>query len=344
MEKKSFETTKDGREVFTYRIENGNGMCAVLCDYGATIVDLFVKDRDGNLRDVSAGYDNVTDYEEGTCFFGATVGRNANRISDAKITIDGVEYELGANDNENNLHSGVNGTSAKVWEVKAYTDSAITFSYLSKDLEQGFPGDALMEVTYMLSEENSLSISYRSTTTKKTVMNMTNHCYFNLNGQGSGDVRSQVLQLNASHYTPVKSAKAIPTGEIAPVAGTPFDFTEAKPIGQDIDADDVQLGYGNGYDHNFVLNGKDFQLAAVVYAPESGITMRVLTDCPGIQLYTGNFIDGVKGKGGVTYVKHGAFCLETQYFPNAINEENFEMPLLDAGEVYISNTIYEFEA
>ncbi len=344
MEKKAFGITKEGKEVFTYSITNGKGICATICDYGATIVGLFVPGADGKVYDVSLGYDNVTDYEEGGCFFGATVGRNANRIADAKVTIDGVEYELGANDNENNLHSGANGASGKVWEVKEYKENAITLSYLSKDLEQGFPGDADMEVTYTITDENALDISYRCTSTKKTVMNMTNHCYFNLNGQDSGNVHSQLLQLYASAYTPVKSAKAIPTGEIAPVAGTPFDFTTAKPIGQDIAKEDVQLGYGNGYDHNFVLDrkGDGLEPAAVVKAPESGICMEVWTDCPGIQLYTGNFIEGVKGKGGVVYPKNGAFCLETQYFPNAANEPNFAMPLLDVGEVYTSASVYKF--
>lgn len=344
MEKKQFGTTKDGKAASTYLIANSKGMSAVLCDYGATVVDLNVVGKDGKTYDVSLGYDNVTDYENGTCFFGATVGRNANRISDAKITIDGVAYDLGANDNENNLHSGVKGTSAVMWEVKEYKDNAITFSYLSKDLEQGFPGDAIMEVTYTVTEDNELDITYHCTTNKKTVMNMTNHCYFNLNGQASGNVHSQELQINASAYTPVIDAKAIPTGEIADVTGTPFDFRTAKPIGQDIHADDIQLGYGNGYDHNYVLDrkGEGLETAAVVYAPESGIRMEVLTDLPGIQLYTGNFIEGVKGKGGVTYPKNGAFCLETQYFPNAINEPNFEMPLLDAGEVYASKTVYRF--
>ncbi len=344
MEKKSFGITKDGREVFTYRIDNGKGLAATICDYGATIIGLFVPGRGGKVYDVSLGYDQVTDYEEGTCYFGATVGRNANRISDSKIVIDGVEYGLDANDNENNLHSGANGTWAKVWEIKEYKEDTITLSYLSHDREQGFPGDALIEVTYTLTQDNALAISYHCTTNKKTVMNMTNHCYFNLNGQGNGNVRDQVMQIHASHYTPVKSAKAIPTGEIADVTGTPFDFRSPKPIGQDIHADNEQLAYGSGYDHNYCLDrtGEGQQEAAVVYAPESGICMQVTTDLPGVQLYTGNYIEGVVGKGGTVYEKNGAFCLETQYFPNAINEANFPMPLLDAGEVYESASIYRF--
>lgn len=344
MEKKDFGIIKDGRQASAYTIANSKGMRAVLCDYGATIVDLYVKGREDKVYDVSVGYDNVTDYENGTCYFGATVGRNANRISDAKITIDGVEYDLGANDNENNLHSGVNGSSAVLWEVKEHKENAITFSYLSKDLEQGFPGNATMEVTYTVTEEDELDISYRCVTDKKTVMNMTNHCYFNLNGYNSGTVYTQQLQINASAYTPVKDAKSIPTGELAPVEGTAFDFRQMKAIGRDIENDEEQLTYGTGYDHNFVLDrhGKGLETAAIAYAPESGIRMEVLTDCPGIQLYSGNFIKGVKGKNGAVYPKRGAFCLETQYFPNAINEPNFDMPLLDAGEVYESRTVYKF--
>lgn len=344
MEKKAFGTTRDGKEAVVYTIANSRGMKAELLNYGAAIVSLYVQGKDGKMYDVSLGYDNVTDYENGTCFFGATVGRNANRISDAKITIDGAEYDLGANDNENNLHSGDMGTSKVVWDVKEVSDNAITFSYLSKDLEQGFPGDALMEVTYTVTEDNALDITYHCTTTKTTVMNMTNHCYFNLNGQDSGTVYTQLLQINASGYTPVKDGKAIPTGEVADVAGTPFDFRESKAIGRDIEYADAQLGFGTGYDHNFAIDKKTdgVETVAVAYAPESGIRMEVLTDLPGIQLYSGNFIQGVKGKNGFVYPKRGAYCLETQYFPNAVNEPNFEMPLLQPGESYDSTTIYKF--
>lgn len=344
MEKRAFGTTKEGKPSYAYTIANGNGMSAVLCDYGAAIVSLFVKDKDGKPVDVALGYDNVTEYENGTCYFGATVGRNANRISDARITIDGQTYDLGANDNENNLHSGVHGTSTVQFAVKEQKEDAITFSYTSGDLEQGFPGTAVMEVTYTVTADNALDIRYRCTTDKTTVMNMTNHCYFNLEGQGSGSVYGQKLMINASGYTPIKDGKAIPTGEIAKVEGTVFDFREAKPIGQDIEKEDTQLGFGNGYDHNYVLDrkGDGLELAAAAEAPGTGIRMEVLTDCPGIQFYSGNYIEGVKGKENVTYVKRGAFCLETQYFPNAVNEPEFEMPLLHPGEVYESETVYKF--
>lgn len=344
MQKREFGTTKKGKTAYLYTIENSKGMKAELCDYGAAIVSLWVRGKDQKPVDVSLGYDSVTEYEDGTCFFGATVGRNANRISDAKITIDGETYDLGANDNENNLHSGVHGTSTVQFEVKEQKDNAITFVYVSKDREQGFPGTATMQVTYTVTEDNALDIKYYCTTDKTTVMNMTNHCYFNLEGQASGRVYDQKLQINASGYTPIKDGKAIPTGEIADVAGTPFDFRQPKAIGKQIEEQDTQLIYGNGYDHNYVIDrkGDGLELAAVVEAPESGIRMEVLTDCPGIQFYSGNYIEGVKGKGGVSYVKRGAFCLETQYFPNAINEPGFEMPLLHPGEAYESETVYKF--
>lgn len=344
MEKKLFGSTKEGKEVYSYQIQNSKGMSAVLADYGATVLSLFVKGKDGNVYDIVLGYDTVAGYEGSTSYFGATVGRNANRISDARITIDGVTYDVGANDNENNLHSGYKGSAFMVWDVKEYKENAITFSYLSRDLEQGFPGNATLEVTYTITEENELDIQYHCVTDKTTVMNMTNHCYFNLNGNGVGNVHTTELCIFASAYTPVKSAKAIPTGEILPVEGTPFDFRTTKPIGRDIEVEDTQLGYGNGYDHNFQLDrkGDGLETAAIAYAPESGIRMEVLTDLPGIQLYTGNFVGGIIGKGGIEYVKNGGFCLETQYFPNAINEPNFKTPLLEPGQSYDSKSVYRF--
>lgn len=344
MEKKSFGRTKEGREAFIYAITNSNGMEALFTDYGATLVSLFVKDRAGNRRDVILGYDDVAEYQKNTHYFGATVGRNANRISDAKITIDGTEYLLDANDHENNLHSGQEGLSDKFWTVKEQSGDRITFQYNSPDGEGGFPGNAVIEVTYGITEDNSFTVSYHAVSDRKTVFNMTNHGYYNLNGHDAGEILAHELQINASCYTPVKSAKAIPTGEIAAVEGTPFDFRTAKPIGQDIRKEHEQLGFGNGYDHNFAIDRKTdgIETAAIAYSPESGIQMEVLTDCIGIQLYTANFIQGQIGKGGAAYRNNGAFCLETQYFPNAINEPNFVSPLTDADSAYESRTVYHF--
>lgn len=344
MNKKSFGTTSKGTEASLYEISNAKGMRVLVTDFGATVVSIFVKDKEGNERDVILGYDDVKSYEKETCYFGATVGRYANRISDAKIVIDGTEYKLEANDNENNLHSGSNGTSERFWTVKDQKDDEITFEIEDADLEQGYPGNAVIDVTYKVTEDNALSITYNATADKTTTFNMTNHSYFNLNGQASGSVYTHILQINAKHYTPVKDSKAIPTGEIAPVEGTPFDFTEAKPIGRDIEANDTQLHYGSGYDHNFAIDKTEsgVERVATAYAPESGIQMDVLTDCVGIQLYTANFIVGQEGKGGAKYNNRDAFCLETQYYPNSINETNFSTPITKAGEKYESHTIYAF--
>lgn len=344
MEKTNFGKTAGGREAFLYTIGNCRGMRAQVTDFGAALVTLYVKDRDGCMRDVVLGYGEAAPYQSQTCYFGATVGRNCNRIAGARLVIDCTEYTLEANDNENNLHSGSNGTSERFWDVKEQSDSRITFAMEDAHLAQGFPGNAGMEVTYEVTEEDELVISYHASADQKTVFNFTNHAYFNLNGHDSGNVCDHTLQLKASYYTPVIDAKSIPTGEIAPVEHTPFDFRAAKPIGQDIEADHVQLVYGSGYDHNFVLDREKegMQTAAVVYGPKSGIRMEVVTDCVAIQLYTGNFIEGQQGKGGVTYPKRGGMCLETQYCPNSVNEPKFAAPFTEAGESYNSKTIYRF--
>ncbi|MCD7708298.1 MAG: galactose mutarotase [Clostridiales bacterium] len=344
MEKQAYGKTEDGREATLYTISNGNGMKAQLLDYGATLVSLIVPDRDGKPQDVVLGYTDVAEYESHTSYFGATVGRNCNRISDAKFTLDGVEYQVDVNDNENNLHSGKTGTSMRYWTVKDYAENRITFSIEDANLTQGFPGDAVMEVTYAITDDNGLSISYYGKSDKKTVFNMTNHAYFNLNGHASGNVLEQTLKVNASHYNPLKSAKAIPTGENADVAGTPFDFREEKTIGRDIKQDNVQLSYPGGYDHNFVLDrkGDGMETAAVAYGPKTGIRMEVITDCIAMQLYTANTIGDQAGKGGAIYPDYGAMCLETQYCPNAINEPNFVSPITGANEEYRSKTIYRF--
>ena len=344
MNKQYFDTTKTGMEVSKYTIENTKGMQVVLTDFGATVVDLLVPDRDGNMVDVSLGYDKVAPYEEETTYFGATVGPYANRISDAKIEIDGVVYELDANDNENTLHSGYKTWAKQVWSVKEHTSNKIVFVYKAKDLEQGFPGNMVCELTYEVTENNELAISYYVVSDKKTTLNLTNHTYFNLNGCLSGDVYSQELMIKASGYTPVKSSKAIPTGEIAPVEGTPFDFRIAKPIGRDINEQHEQLIFGQGYDHNYAIDKETdgVEKVACAYAPESGIVMDVFTDCIGIQLYTGNFMGGQIGKHGHKHEKREAFCLETQFFPNSVNEPNFVRPITNANEPYETKTVYAF--
>ena len=344
MRKTSFGTTKSGYAASTYEIGNGRGVRLIATDFGATVVSIFVKDKNGTERDVILGYDDLASYERAECYFGATVGRNANRIANAKVTIDGVEYELEKNDNENSLHSGSNGVSVKMWDVEEYTDTKITFGYTSKDMEQGFPGNCQMHVTYEVTEQNEFKITYHIVSDKKTVINMTNHSYFNLAGQENGNVLDQTLQIAASHYTPMKDSKSIPTGEIASVEGTPFDFRKEKPIGQDIKASHEQLIFANGYDHNFAIDKtKDgVEKIASAYCSESGIRMDVYTDLPGVQLYTANFVGGQHGKKGAVYVQNSAFCLETQYYPNAVNEPNFASPVFDAGQPYDSTTVYAF--
>lgn len=339
-----FGKNSKGEEVKLYTLDNGKGMLVSFIDLGAAVHEIIVPDKNGDPVQVSAIYDNPISYEKQTTYFGAIVAPSANRISDAKFEIDGQAYTIDANDNENSLHSGYNTLAKKVWNVKEQTNTKIVFVYDAKDLEQGFPGNIHYEVTYEVTEENELSISYYALSDKKTTINMTNHTYFNLEGAFSGSTEGHELWIKASHYTPVKNAKAIPTGEIAPVDGTPFDFREAKMIGRDIKEKFEQLIYGNGYDHNFAID-KDavgFEKIATAYGPKTGIQMDVWTDCIGVQLYTGNFMEGEIGPKEHKYVKHGAFCLETQYFPNAINETNFVCPITEADVPYETKTVYAF--
>ncbi|MDE7310889.1 MAG: galactose mutarotase [Eubacterium sp.] len=345
MYKESFGTSKQGEAVTVYTLENKGGRKVRVTDYGATLVSIIVPDRDGKMQDVLLGYDNVTGYEQNTCYFGAVIGRNGNRIANAQCTIDGVNYQLDRNDNENNLHSGIKGMDTIVWDVKEYTDNAITLTCRSADKEQGFPGNMDVRVTYVLTEDDALEICYEASADKDTVANLTNHAYFNLAGHASGSILDQELMMRASHFTPVIDAKAIPTGEIAPVAGTPMDFTTAKTIGCEIETGDTQVNYGGGFDHNFVLDKDEqgaFELFAEAYAPDTGIVMKAYTDLPGVQFYSGNFITRQDGKQGAVYEKRQGFCLETQYFPNAVNEPNFESPILKAGETYKTKTSYQF--
>lgn len=339
-----FGKNSNGQDVQIYTLQNKNGMSVSFLDLGAAVHEIYVSDRTGQPVQISAIYDNPISYEKQTTYFGAVVAPSANRIAGAKFEIDGQTYVTDANDNENSLHSGINGLAKKIWDVKEQTENKIIFTYDAKDLEQGFPGNIHYEVTYEVTETNELAISYYALSDKKTTINMTNHTYFNLAGAFSGSIENHELWIKASHYTPVKDAKAIPTGEIAPVDETPFDFREAKKIGRDIGEDFDQLIYGLGYDHNFAIDKESvgFEKIATAYAEETGIQMDVWTDCIGVQLYTGNFMEGEEGPNNHKYVKRGAFCLETQYFPNAINETNFVCPITEANEPYETRTVYAF--
>ena len=345
MKKEVFGTTKEGKEVFLYTLENKNGMKAQMIDYGAILVRLFVPDKNGETADVTLGYDKLEDYYTNGSFFGATIAPNANRIAGAKFTIDGETYQLAVNDGPNNLHSHFDlGTHKRVWNAEAVNDQAVRFSLKIGDGEMGFPGNKTFSITYTLTDENELRLDYHASTDKKTVLNPTNHAYFNLSGHDGGQIIDHTLWLKASHYTPVVQG-AIPTGEIAPVAGTPLDFTKEKRIGDEIEADFEQLKLVSGYDHNFVLddwNG-ELQLVAKASDPKSGRSMKVYTDLPGIQFYAGNCIATTTGKEGVIYEVRDGFCLETDYFPNAANQENFVSCIYGPEKDYTATTVYQFE-
>lgn len=336
--------TKDGKEVHKYFIANEQGANLEVIDYGAILVSVCVPDNTGLLRDVVLGYDRLEDYEENPNFFGATIGRSCNRIANGRFEINSVTYQMDQNENENNLHSGKNGFEKRIWNVDEADGDHVVFSLLSPDGDEGFPGEFKISVTYTLTEENEVKIHYSGICDKDTVANMTNHSYFNLGGHDSGLVLDQILQINADSFTPVADSKSIPTGEIAPVKGTPMDFTDEKPIGRDMEADFEQLVLTGGYDHNYVLNNQNgtVRLAAKAKCEESGIGLEVYTDTPGVQFYAGNFISGSAGKDGVSYEPRTGFCLETQYYPNSINEPGFPSPILKKGDRYETTTIYHF--
>jgi aldose 1-epimerase len=344
MQKQSFGKTEDGQQVDLYILTNKHGMQAAITNYGGTVVSLKVPDRSGKLDDVVLGYDTLDGYATGKAYIGATVGRYANRIAHASFTLDGNTYTLSKNDGDNHLHGGFN---KRVWTAKDVSGSAgqaLELTYLSKDGEEGFPGNLPVKVVYTLTDKNELKIDYSATTDKDTVLNLTNHAYFNLAGQGNGDVLQQQIMIRADRFTPIDQF-SIPTGELRSVKGTPFDFTTATAIGARIDQDDQQLKMGNGYDHNWVLsNGTpgSLFLGAQAYDPHSGRVLEVLTTEPGIQLYTGNFLDGIHGKDGKVYNRRNAFCLETQHFPDSPNHPNFPTTELKPGQHYESTTVYKF--
>lgn len=342
MQKLSFGTTKQGAEASLYVLENKNHTTIKVTDYGAALVSFVFQDKNGVNRDVVLGYDTVSEYEENTSYFGATVGRNGNRIENSQMLIDGEVWKIEANESKNNLHSGKNGFSKVMWEIKSVADDSITLAHLSTQEEQGFPGNLRAEVTYTITAEDALEITYFGAADADTVMNFTNHSYFNLGGHDSGSITKQKLQILAEAYTPVRDSQSIPTGEIAAVAGTPMDFRTMKPIGQDIDADFEQLKFAGGYDHNYALsqNPGEMKVMANAYCDSTGIAMEASTDCCGVQLYAGNFIGDQTGKDGVSYTDRCGFCLESQFYPNAVNQENFASPVVKAGEVYQSKTIY----
>ena len=343
-QRESFGQTPDGRQVELYTLTNTNGLKARITNYGAILVSLEVPDKNGDLADITLGYDTLGEYIKETPYFGATVGRYANRIGKAKFVLNGVEYKLAANNGENHLHGGIKGFDKVVWrpeDLRTENDKAavVKMSYVSEDGEEGYPGNLACSVTYRLTKDDELQISYEAETDKATVVNLTNHTYFNLAGQGAGDILGHELLINADEYTPVDEG-LIPTGEIRPVKDSPLDFTAPMTIGSRIDEIDI-----GGYDHNYVLNhgGGSLDLCARVHEPTSGRAMEVYSTEPGIQLYSGNFLDGsITGKAGKVYRKHYAFCLETQHFPDSPNNPDFPSVVLNPGQKYATVTVYKF--
>ena len=341
--KEKYGNLKDGREVSLFTITNNNGIKAVITDFGATLVKLFVPNKDGVVKDVVLGFEVLDQYVSNGNFIGAIVGPNANRIANSKFTIDGKEYSLANNDSGNNLHSDFDeGFHKRLWDAEII-DNAVAFTVKSPDMELGFPGNKELTVTYCLGDDNALSITYDGISDKKTIFNPTNHSYFALGGhdEDSECFYDTVLTINASNYTPVVKG-AIPTGEIAPVKGTPMDFTQPKRIGEEIDSDFEQLKLVNGYDHNYALDNYDGSVRKVAEASCDGRTMEVYTDLPGMQFYSGNCCDNQPGKEGKSISSRTSFCLETQYFPDSVNQKNFVSPVIDAGERFYSVTIYKF--
>lgn len=332
--------TVDGQEVFLYTLSNNNGMVIQLTNYGGIVTSLDVPDRDGKPRDVVLGFDNLQGYLDGHPYFGCIVGRYANRIAKGQFTLNGITYQLAANDGENHLHGGLEGLDKKVWQAEEtqFADGAgIKLEYTSPDGEEGYPGNLKITVIYSMTNDNELKVEYFAETDAPTPVNLTHHGYFNLNGQGEGDILGHELMINADRYTPVNE-QLIPTGELADVGGSPMDFRSPKLIGTDFDR------VPGGYDHNFVLNQPgEIQLAASLKSPVSGIVMEIMTTQPGLQFYSGNFLDGsLAGKEGKIYTKNSALCLETQHFPDSPNQKGFPDVILEPGERYHQIAIYKF--
>lgn len=339
-----FGKLPSGEPVGLYTLKNAKGVEADISTYGGVVVSLKVPDRSGALGDVVLGFDDFNSYLTPPPYFGALIGRYGNRIGHAQFTLDGVTYHLAKNDGDNSLHGGKRGFDKVLWKAKPLDDGALQLTYLSKDGEEGYPGNLSVTVVYTVTDSNELKIDYTATTDKDTVLNLTNHSYFNLDGQGEGDILAHQISINADKFTPVDKG-LIPTGELRSVEGTPFDFRTPHAIGERIESKDEQMVLGHGYDHNFILNrtGNDLSLAAKVTSGKTGRVMEVLTTQPAVQFYTGNFLDGsIRGKGGKVYGHRAALCLETQHYPDSPNHPEFPSAELKPGETYHYTTVYRF--
>jgi len=341
----NFQSEVNGDSTDLYVLKNANGMEVTLTNYGARIVSVMVPDREGNLQDVVLGFDTIDDYVNTDNNFGATIGRYGNRIAHGKITVDGVEYQLPQNNFGHTLHGGPEGYDRQVFDAVQPDSQSVVFTYLSEDGEAGFPGNLNVKVTMTLTDDNAIDLQYEAETDKETVVNLTNHSYFNLSGDGNNTILDHLLMINADQFTPVDDT-FMTTGEILPVEGTPMDFRVPTAVGERIDQYEYdQLKNGDGYDHNWVLNtnGDISQVAATVYSPATGIQLEVYTDEPGIQVYAGNFLDGTLiGKNGAVHTKRTAICLETQKYPDSPNKADWPSPYLKPGEKYTSRCIYKF--
>lgn len=347
--KSDFGTTKDGRTVDLYTLTNANVMEVRITNYGGIIVSVIVPDKHGRFADVVLGFDTINEYEEKSPYFGCITGRYANRIAEGKFTLDGVTYDqLAINNGPNHLHGGLKGFDKVVWEAESFENAdglGVKMHYLSPEGEEGYPGNLDVTVVYTLTHDNALKIEYTAVTDKPTLCNLTNHTYFNLAGHGAGYHGDHEMTIHADAFTPVRDEGAIPTGEIRPVAGTPMDFTTPTPIGAHIEADDEQIQFGAGYDHNWVLNKQhegELSLAAVTVEPTTHRVLETWTTEPGVQFYTGNYIDELAGKDGQRYTRRGGFCLETQHFPDSPNQPNFPSTVVRPGRPYRSATVYKF--
>lgn len=343
MKTRAFGAGKNGEAVTLYSFENKNGMVMEVTDFGATLYSLIVPDKDGNPIDVVLGYDSPQGYmgPSGTGF-GATIGRNGNRIGKAQFTLNGKTYELDKNNNGNNLHSGLDYYHHRMWDVKETTENSITLSLHSTDGDQGYPGSFDVDVTYTLTDDNELRIEYYGMPDADTIVNMTNHSYFNLDGHASGNILEHVLWVDADGFT-ATDIELIPTGEIVPVEGTPMDFRVSKKVGRDIEEQYEALVFGGGYDHNWCLNNcGEFAKVIEISSDLSGITMEVYTDLPGVQIYSGNFLREEVGKQGIVYKHRQGICFETQHYPDAVNHENFPSPIVKKGQEYKTRTSYKF--
>jgi aldose 1-epimerase len=339
-----FEKAIDGKQTHLYTLKNKNGVIASVTNYGAHLVSLAVPDKTGKLTDVVIGFSDIDGYKKShSAYYGATIGRYGNRIAKGHFVLDGKGYDLFINNKPNTLHGGKKGFDDVVWDAKQFNDHTITFNHLSKDMDEGYPGNLSCKVTYELTDDNAVKISYEATTDKSTIVNLTNHSYFNLNGIGSGTILNHIVEFKAANYTPVDPT-AIPTGKIMPVAGTPFDFTKPATIGSRINAADEQIKNGSGYDHNFVLDKHDINTAiGIITGDQSAIKMEIFTTEPGLQFYSGNFMKGGNTMlGGKKDDYRTGFAMETQHYPDSPNQPSFPSTVLKPGEIYKTVTIYKF--